>query len=36
MRDAVGLAAEQVLRTAMHLPLAVNLDKAEGPNGVFE
>jgi hypothetical protein len=36
VRDSVGLAAEQILRTALRLPLAVNLDKAEGPNGVFE
>ncbi len=36
VRDVVSLAAEQILRTALRLPLAVNLNKAEGPNGVFK
>lgn len=34
--EVVNLAAEQILRTAMRQPLAVNHSRAEGPNGVFE
>lgn len=34
--ESVALAAEQILRTALKLPLAENLNKAEGPNGVFK
>ncbi len=36
IEDSVALAAEQLLRTALKLPLAENLNKAEGPNGVFK
>lgn len=36
VRDCVALAAEQIIRTALRMPLAGNLNKAEGPNGVFE
>jgi hypothetical protein len=36
VEDSVALAAEQILRTALKLPLAQNLNKAEGPNGVFK
>lgn len=35
VKDSVALAAEQIIRTALRWPLAVNLNKAEGPNGVF-